>query len=61
MSYAEQLLAEGRIQERIQIVQGFVETGTSWDVIKAATGLTEADFQELKAQVTKPDSPPTGC
>ena len=69
MSYAEQLLAEGRaegeargrIQERIQIVQGFVETGTSWDVIEAATGLTEADFQELKARVAKPDSPPTGC
>ena len=65
MSYAQQLLdegrAEGRIQERIQIVQGLIETGTSWDVIEAATGLTEADFQELKTQVTKPDSPPTGC
>ena len=69
MSYAEQLLAEGRaegeargrIQERIQIVQGLIETGTSWDVIEAAIGLTEADFQELKAQVAKPDSLPTDC
>ena len=46
MSYAQQLLdegrAEGRIQERIQVVQGFVETGTSWDIIQSATGLTEA-------------------
>ena len=54
MSYAQQLLdegrAEGRIQERIRIVQGCIEAGVSWDVIEAATGLTEAGFQELKAR-----------
>ena len=69
MSYTQQLLdegraegrAEGRIQERIQIVQGLIEAGTSWDIIQSATGLTEAGFQELKAQVAKPDSLPTGC
>ena len=55
MSYAQQLLAEGeakgRIEERIQIVQGLIEAGASWNMIQSATGLTETGFQELKAQV----------
>ena len=63
MTYAEELLAEGeakgRIQERIQIVQGLIEAGTSWKIIQSATGLTETSFQELKAQATSPD--PADC
>ena len=68
MSYAQQLLdegeakgraegrAEGRIQERIRIIQGCIEAEVSWDVIQAATGLTEAGFQELKAQAASSGS-----
>ena len=54
MTYAEQLLAEGeaegRLEERIQIVQGLIEAGAAWNIIETATGLTEAGFQELKAR-----------
>ena len=61
MTYAEELLAKGeakgRIQERIQIVQGLIEAGTSWKIIQSATGLTETSFKELKAQETSPQRP----
>ena len=61
MSYAQQLLAEGEARKQVEIVEGLLRVGVTWDVIEAATGLTETGFQELKTQVTKPDSPPTGC
>ena len=32
-----------------------LRVGVTWDVIQAATGLTEASFQKLKGQVAKPD------
>lgn len=58
MTYAEQLLAEGeakgraegRAEERIRIVQGLIDAGTSWDTIETATGLTQAAFEQLKAR-----------
>ena len=69
MSYAEQLLAEGRAEgeargearKQVEIVEGLLRVGVTWDVIAAATELTEAGFQELKARVAKPDSLPTDC
>lgn len=59
MTYAEQLLAEGEARgeqrgeqrTKLEIVEGFLRVGVAWDVIEAATGLTEATFQELKIQV----------
>ena len=60
MTYAEQLLAEGEAKgeqrAKVQIVEGFLRVGVSWDIIEAATGLTEAGFQELKAQLSGADS-----
>ena len=56
MTYAEQLRAEGEARKQVEIVDGFLRVGVTWDVIEAATGLTEAGFQELKAQLTKSDS-----
>ena len=58
MTYAQQLLAEGeakgraegRMEKQIEIVEGLLRAGVAWDVIEEATGLTEAGFQELKAQ-----------
>ena len=73
MSYAQQLLDEGRAEGRaegeargearkqVEIVEGLLRVGVTWDVIEAATELTEAGFQELKARVAKPDSLPTDC
>ena len=67
-SYAGQLLAEGRTAGRaegeakgeqrtkVQIVEGLLQPGVTWDVIEAATGLTEAGFETLKAQLAGSDA-----
>ena len=68
MTYAQQLLAEGeakgraegeakgRVETQVEIVEGLLGTGLAWDVIEAATGLTEAGFQALKARMAGSDS-----
>ena len=60
MTFAEQLLAEGEARgearKQVQMVEGFLRVGVTWDTIEAATGLTEAKFQDLKAQVAESDS-----
>ena len=70
MTYAEQLLAEGRAEGRaegeakgeqrtkVQIVGGLLQAGVTWDVIEAATGLTEVGFEALKAQLAGSDAAP---
>ena len=58
MTYAEQLLAEGRAEGRaegetrkqIEMVEGLLRVGVTWEVIEAATGLDEAGFEALKAR-----------
>ena len=47
MTYAEEVRAE----VQVEMVEGLLRVGVTWDVIEAATGLTEAKFQELKAQL----------
>jgi len=55
MTYAEQLLAEGEAKgeqrAKVQIVEGLLRAGVTWEVIEAATGLTEAGFEGVKAQL----------
>lgn len=55
MTYAEQLLAEGEAKGerrgKVEVVEGFLRVGVSWEVIEAATGLNEARFQALKNQL----------
>ena len=59
MSYAQELLAEGEAKGRaegeakgrVDVVEGLLRVGVSWVVIEAATGLTEAAFQALQAQL----------
>ena len=52
MTYAQELLAEGeakgRSETQVEVVEGLLRVGVTWEVIEAATGLTEADFQALK-------------
>lgn len=63
MSYAQQLLKEGREvgreegarQGKIEAVEGFLRVGVSWDVIESATGLNEARFHALKEQLSASD------
>ena len=60
MTFAEQLLAEGEARgearSQVQMVEGLLRVGVTWDTIEVATGLTEATFQVLKARVTGSDS-----
>ena len=60
MTYAEQLLAEGEAKgeqrTKVQIVEGLLRAGVTWEVIEAAARVTEADFHELKAQLSGADS-----
>ena len=52
MTYVEELLAQGRAEAQVEVVEGFLWVGVAWDVIEAATGLTETKFQELKDQLS---------
>ena len=48
--------ASGRMKTQVENVQGFLKAGVAWEVITAATGLTEADFEGLKTQLADSDS-----
>ena len=66
MTYAQELLAEGEARGRaegeargraegetrkqIEMVEGFLRVGVTWEVIEAATGLDAAGFEALKAR-----------
>ena len=62
MSYAQQLLeeglakgrneglAEGERRAKVEMIEGFLRTGMTWDVIQQATGLDESQFLSLKQQ-----------
>ena len=52
MTYAEEVRAEAQVE----MVEGLLRVGVTWDVIEAATGLTETSFQALKAQLSGSDS-----
>ena len=64
MTYAEQLLAEGRAEgeargrteAQVEVVEGLLRVGVTWDVIEAATGLSETGFEVLKTQMAGSDS-----
>lgn len=80
MSYAQQLLEEGRAEGRsqgreegrgqglaegaqrgkVEVVEGLLRVGVTWDVIEAATGLNEAGFRTLKEHLSAFDGPRGG-
>ena len=63
MTYAQELLAEGRaegraegerkgtIKTQVEVIEGFLREEVEWSVIERATGVSEAQFQALKQQV----------
>ena len=69
VTYAQELLAEGeakgriegrvegrvegRAEGQVEVVEGLLRVGVTWDVIEAATGLNEARFRALKDQLGK--------
>lgn len=50
--------AEGEARKQVEIVEGLLRVGVAWDVIEAATGLTEAGFETLKTHLTGSDTAP---
>ena len=66
MTYAQQLLAEGRAEGlaegeqrgKVNVVEGLLRVGVTWEVIEAATGLNESQFRALKAQLSSVGSRP---
>ena len=68
MTYAQEMMekgraegeatgrTKGRMETQVENVQGLLQAGVAWEVITTATGLTEADFEELKAQLADSDS-----
>lgn len=63
MTYAQQLLDEGRdkgraegeakgkMMERVSLIESLLREGADWSLIERATGLDEAQFEALKQQV----------
>ncbi len=67
MSYAQELLEEGWAKGRaegkaegkeeglqrgkVEVVEGFLRIGVSWDLITSATGIDEARFRALKERL----------
>ena len=58
MTYAQEMLdkgrAEGRMETRVEVVEGLLRAGMAWDVIEAATGLTEARLPGPQGAVVGP-------
>ena len=48
--------AKGRAETQVEIVEGFLRAGVTWEIIEAATGLNETGFEALKAQLAGPDA-----
>jgi predicted transposase YdaD len=55
MTYAQELLAEGRakgrMEERVKMIEGMLQEGVDWPMIERIAGLNEAQFQALKEQI----------
>lgn len=58
-TYAQQLRAEGRtegrsegrVENQVDVIEGLLREGVEWPVIERATGVSKAQFEQLKAQV----------
>jgi hypothetical protein len=48
MTYAQELRAEGKIRNQVEMIEGLLREGVAWSVIERATGVNEAQFQTLK-------------
>lgn len=53
MPVADGWIAHGRAKARIEVVECFLSVGVTWEVIEAASGLTETGLQALKADVAQ--------
>jgi predicted transposase/invertase (TIGR01784 family) len=51
MTYAQVLLQEGELKEKVRIITNMLQAGMEWAVIEQITGVNEAQFQGLQQQV----------
>ena len=51
MTYAQELLEEGRMRNQVEVIEGLLREGVEWAVIERATGVNETQFQALKRQI----------
>jgi hypothetical protein len=51
MTSAQELRAEGRIRNEVEVIEGFLREGVAWSVIERATDLSETQVQALKPQL----------
>ncbi|ETX04272.1 MAG: hypothetical protein ETSY2_29775 [Candidatus Entotheonella gemina] len=61
MTYAQQLLAEGReegreegrLEERVTMIENLLQEGIAWPVIERVAGVNEVQFEALKQHLAK--------
>ncbi len=65
MTYAQELLAEGkaegkaegreegRLEERVRMIENLLRLKTAWTMIEEVTGVTESQFLLLKQQLNE--------
>ncbi len=59
MTYAQQLIAEGReegrqegrVEARVTMVENLLQEGVEWSMIERVAGVNEAQFEALKQQL----------
>ena len=51
MTYAQELEEQGKIKERLAIIETLLRLGEEWARIEEITGVNETQFEALKQQV----------
>jgi hypothetical protein len=51
MTYAQELLEKGRLEERVRVIESLLREGLDWAAIERVMGVNETQFQALKQQV----------
>lgn len=61
MTYAQELLAEGReegrLEERVRMIEKLLRLNTAWTMIEEVTGVTETQYLALKRQLDEKPGP----
>jgi predicted transposase YdaD len=51
MTYAQELFEQGRLEERVRVIESLLREGLDWAAIERVMGVNETQFQALKQQV----------
>jgi predicted transposase/invertase (TIGR01784 family) len=53
MTYAELLEERGKIRNQVETIDNLLQEGIEWPIIERVTGVSEAQFEELKQRLRK--------